>query len=726
MRATPAHDSRRYAAFLALATLLLVSIGLTFEPAGAARDKQKARGNGAVGKAIPRLEPEARRKWSDSFAGLWIGEGGGSTKKQRAFGLRPASLSLRAGERRTVPLAFDDDEAVAKLRRLLKRKAYRRGSTARIAVRATDAAGNSTARELEVKLDRSSAAGSSRTSQALSRAAIQLGELAPGDPEDCGAARNNVQAATGPGPSYEVPADGVITRWRHNGNPPDGGSGRLQVWRRSGGTSYTLVGRSALETLGPGANSFATSIPVREGDLLGLRGDAVAGCTFGAAAGDVVRFDGFGATDPAPGATRNMSSDDPELRVNVAATLEPDDTLALDVDAAERQRVDELQLSLSCPEEACEAQISGAAVARRQMAGKRVFVAFTDNAKKRVGALRRGFPKPGMLRPVSVDHSLRELEGLQQRMIADRESFRETGPPFPGVPHELYDLDIDVTRNAPVVILEHPTDAAAAAFRDRYGPFVIVEHGTPAEPDVLYPCSSREVCYKLRSGLRAETKTGSGCSTAFMAFLGRSTKTRGILSAAHCGGPNPDNPNSDLGAPRFHGGVNPLQYGTVQREEYFGRVDAEWHYVSREPFTSLKPAPWIYRNDSHRDDHVERVGKPDQLVIGSAVCKSGVTTDYSCGEVTSKSYSPNYITWSSDFVRAEYCSQPGDSGAGVYVPIPSLKPPPGKPGRYTAVGIHSGAAKDTPCSSPSHFALFGHLKYAEDELGVKVPLAASP
>jgi hypothetical protein len=70
--------------------------------------------------------------------------------------------------------------------------------------------------------------------------------------------------------------------------------------------------------------------------------------------------------------------------------------------------------------------------------------------------------------------------------------------------------------------------------------------------------------------------------------------------------------------------------------------------------------------------------------------------------------------------------QKGDSGAGVYMPIPSLKPPPGKPGDYTAVGIHSGAATDTPCSVSSHFSLFGHIAYVEKELGVKVPLAASP
>ena len=712
---------RAAAAAVSAAALLGISIALALEPAGAAKRKAAP---ASAARAIAGLEPEARRRWPDSFAGLWMergaARGGGKT---RTFSIRPALVELDPGQRRTVSFALEDPDAASKLLRLLRRKPFRRGSAASIEVRATDAAGNSTTRELEVGLDRKRG-GDSVGGRAAARATVPLGGVAPIDIPECGAARNQVQASTAGGPSYEMPADGTIARWSHTGAPDDAGSGRLQVWRRAGGTSFRLVGRSELRTFSPGANSFPTSIPVRAGDVLGLRSDAEAGCTFGAAVGDVVRYDGPGASDPLPGSTRSMSFDDPELRVNVAATLVPDERVALDVEAAARQRPDELSLTLSCPEEACEAEITGAAVARKASAKPRVLIAFAGGAKQRVQRLQRGFPRPALLQAVAVERSLRELEEVQARMVAEREGFRSTGPPFPGVTSELYDLDIDVRRNAPVVVLEHPTDAAAAAFRDRYGPTVIVRHGPVAEPNVLYPCGSREVCYKLRSGLRAETETGSGCSTAFMAFLGRSTKNPGVLSAAHCGGPNPDNPNSDLGAGRYHGGSKPLQYGTVQREEFFGRVDAEWHYVSRDPFKSLKPAPWIYRNDSHRDDLVRRVGKPSELVIGSTVCKSGVTTDYSCGEVTSKSYSPSYVTWSSEFVRAKYCSQKGDSGAGVYTPIPSLKLPPGEPGRYAALGIHSGSAKDTPCSSSSHYSLFGHIKYAEDELGVKVPLAA--
>lgn len=720
----------RRACLVLFGSLLAVSVAVALEPAGAAkRTPEKA----SVAKAISRLEPEARRKWPDSFAGLWM-DRAVRRGKTREFTLRRTALELGPGERRTVELGFEDPGAVASLRRVLKRKAYRRESAARIGVRASDAAGNSTARQLVVGLGGKRSRAGSSTSRTEARSPVQLGQVAPIDTADCGVARNQVQSSTGPGRSYEVPVDGVITRWSHTGAPDDAGSGRLQVWRRAGGTSYQLVGRSSLQGFSPGANSFATSIRVRAGDLLGLRSDAEAGCIFFAELDDVVRYDGPGASDPGAGATRNMSFDDPEARVNVAATLEPDEGgstlvpdegVALDVEAAKRQRPDRLSLAVSCPEEACEAEITGLARAVRASKEERVFVAFADRAKRRVRALKRGFRRPGLLRAVPVERSLRELEEVQARMVADREAFRSTGAPFPGIADELYDLDVDVRRNAPVVIVDNPTDAAVAALRSRYGQLVIVEHGVPAAPNVLYPCKSREVCYRLRSGLRTETKTGSGCSTAFMAFLGRSTKNRGVLSAAHCGGPNPDNPNPDLGAPRYHGGTNPLQYGTVQREQFAGKVDAEWHYVSREPFKSLKPPPWIYRDSAHPGDLVRDVGKPQELVIGSTLCKAGVTTDYSCGQVTSKNYSPSYITWSSEFVRAKYCSQKGDSGAGVFKPTPGLKIP-GQRGRQVAVGIHSGSAKETPCSSSSHYSLFGHIKYAESALGVRVPIAALP
>ncbi len=708
--------------FFALALTASSVVALAAPGANAGRRRARASG---VAKAIPHLEPTADRRWPDSFAGLWE-ESGGATSRPRTFELRPASLSLAAGERKTVPLAFDDPGAAAKLARLLKRKAYRRGSSAEVDIHVTDGAGNSTTRQLEVELGGGKSRRSATARHVAASAPTQIGETSPLSPSDCGGTYDIVQAQTGGAPSYEVPADGVITSWSHTGGAGDAGSGRLQLWRHTARASYELVGRSEVEDFHPGSNSFATSVAAKKGDLLGLRTDGEAGCLFGAAAADQIRTDGADTSDPGPGAIRDMAIAATELRANVSATLQrdeqPDQSLAFDAEAAGLRGTGELSLTLACPDEDCRVEITGGAVARRQKPGKRVFVAFTEKARQRVRRLRSDFPKPSMLRPVLFQRSLAELQAQQRRMIADRERFRTTGAPFPAVTSQLYDLDIDVQRNAPVVIMQHPTDATTAAFRHKYGSDVIVEADPPAE---LFDtatttrgsnCSSRADCYPLRSGLKTTTNGRGFCSTAFTAYLGRSA-TLGVLSAAHCGGPNPSYPNSDLGSARYNG-TTPRKYGIVYREQESGAVDAEWHLVTQEPFTTYKPKPLVYRTNKYTGFGINSDGKASELVVGQpGICKSGVTTGTTCGHVISKNYAPGTIPGSHDFVRATYCADHGDSGAGVYYD-PGYRTT-GLPS-YKAIGIESGGAKDTPCDSPKFYSFFGQIQYVEQALGVNV------
>ena len=100
-------------------------------------------------------------------------------------------------------------------------------------------------------------------------APIQVGQVSPANPGACGIF-NFVQTAVESGPSYEVSNDGTITGWSHRRRDTTPGSGRLQVWRPAGGTNYTLIGRSALETFLPSQiNSYATAIPVEAGDCSG-------------------------------------------------------------------------------------------------------------------------------------------------------------------------------------------------------------------------------------------------------------------------------------------------------------------------------------------------------------------------------------------------------------------------------------------------------------------------
>jgi hypothetical protein len=79
----------------------------------------------------------------------------GKKKKKKKFKLKPKPLSLEAGERVTKRLKYRKNrKSVKKLRRLLKRKAYRKRSKAKIKATASDAAGNTAAEKLKVKLKR--------------------------------------------------------------------------------------------------------------------------------------------------------------------------------------------------------------------------------------------------------------------------------------------------------------------------------------------------------------------------------------------------------------------------------------------------------------------------------------------------------------------------------------------------------------------------------------------
>jgi hypothetical protein len=157
------------------------------------------------------------------------------------------------------------------------------------------------------------------------RAATQLGQIAPTNPNGC-AEGNLLQFTIDSGTSYEVPpGGGVITQWQSMGRMPSAGTGRFQVWRFIPTVGYALVGRSAVESFTAGAAPlYPVRIPVLAGDILGLHVDGVAGCEFSTASmNDVEGFDSS-ILDPAPGDTLPFFTGVTPRRENVAARLEPD------------------------------------------------------------------------------------------------------------------------------------------------------------------------------------------------------------------------------------------------------------------------------------------------------------------------------------------------------------------------------------------------------------------
>jgi streptogrisin C len=321
-----------------------------------------------------------------------------------------------------------------------------------------------------------------------------------------------------------------------------------------------------------------------------------------------------------------------------------------------------------------------------------VSLGFTEDATAKVAQLAEGFPEPELLQPVILARSLHELENRQQRMIADREAARKGTLVLPGVSGARYNLDIDIRRNALVVTVEDSSSVAVATFKGLYGEDVIVEQGDLGGPEA---CTRADCRYNLRSGLKT-VFDGTWCSTAFTVVT--SVGNRNILSAAHCGG-------GDVGNARHHGGE---RYGTVIDQHKGGRVDAERH--SRwDPF-AMKA--WIYVDTDHKAVGVKERSSWDTLGVGTHACKSGATTGKSCGEITSKHFSPSWVPNSERFVKTDYCAGGGDSGSGVYR----------KDNWSRAHGIHSGGGSGS-CSDASDWSAFGHIQYALGALDVTLVFA---
>lgn len=321
-----------------------------------------------------------------------------------------------------------------------------------------------------------------------------------------------------------------------------------------------------------------------------------------------------------------------------------------------------------------------------------IWIAFTANAPENVDRLASTFMEPSLLKAKTFDRSLTELENRQRQMIEDRELAKTGDLVLPGVPGGNYDLDIDLLRNAVVVIVEEVSELARQTFETLYGEDVIVQEGDLAVPQ----CTRGDCRYSLRSGLATGIPNNTPCSTAFTVV--RPNGTRNILSAGHCA---PAGWSNDVGTLRTHGGP---QYGNVQAEQQFHRVDAERHSVNS-PYDAKA---WIYVDHNNKSVSVLDRSSWEGLMKGLDACKSGIATDKSCGPIDGKNYSPTYIPNAERFVRLNACSNYGDSGAGVYRES--------NPSRVH--GILSGGGPPFSCPDSRDYFLFGHIEYALSALGV--------
>ena len=139
----------------------------------------------------------------------------------------------------------------------------------------------------------------------------------------------------------------------------------------------------------------------------------------------------------------------------------------------------------------------------------------------------------------------------------------------------------------------------------------------------------------------------TGCTIAFAVH-------GGFLTAGHCvpsgaGAGHPLNTN-----------LNGTRIGTVRAHQFGGGIDAAW---------ATNEGGW---NGAARVTHWNGGGGVDikgsnEAPIGGHMCKSGMTTKWTCGYLQQKNITVNYNNGANPVVahRASFCSGAGDSGGAV-------------------------------------------------------------
>ena len=119
---------------------------------------------------------------------------------------------------------------------------------------------------------------------------------------------------------FSAPADGVITSWSYQANALVNGSAKLKVVRPLGGDNFQAVANSEPRT--PAANTlntFATRVPVRAGDRVGIHVDNLPVASNVSANGSSWSLIG---SDLAPGSSATFTQSN--RRLDISAVLEAD------------------------------------------------------------------------------------------------------------------------------------------------------------------------------------------------------------------------------------------------------------------------------------------------------------------------------------------------------------------------------------------------------------------
>jgi streptogrisin C len=237
-----------------------------------------------------------------------------------------------------------------------------------------------------------------------------------------------------------------------------------------------------------------------------------------------------------------------------------------------------------------------------------------------------------------VAHSLRELTAVKDALDA------AAGAPTGGAERAASDKPIDIglsawsidpiTNTVLVTVTAEQADAAKQTVAE-YGELVTIAEA-PSAP---------ETTADFMDG--GDAINGASCSAGFN-LRNPATGARFLLTAGHC-----------VSAGSTLTGQGGVTFGTVL-ESWFPSFD-DAIISNRNPGFWIQ-GPWVDTNPSN-GGIITSSGFTDGLV-GTVVCKSGITTRWTCGQITAKNETVTYTGGLTVFglTRHNACVEPGDSG----------------------------------------------------------------
>jgi hypothetical protein len=323
-----------------------------------------------------------------------------------------------------------------------------------------------------------------------------------------------------------------------------------------------------------------------------------------------------------------------------------------------------------------------------QRRGGLIVISFTRGARERVRALRARLSRPGLIRARTARFSLAQLESLHARVDREWSALRSLGI-------TVIATTTDIPHNAVGIAVTDTAPRTAALLERRYGPGIRVFQAQAA-PAIRQAQQSPP----FRGGTEINS---SDAEPGFLVqctagFVGRSASGAFfVMTAGHCG---------DTGSSWIQGFPLGTPIGTMAANTFVGATSsADSSAIGS--FPSVEASNQIFAGGAFRS--ITGIAPAD--FFGETVCKSGITTELTCGAVDSTDVTVNYGVGPTLFHQhtAAMKSFSGDSGGPIFV-------------GNSADGILSGIFCSPDCSTVNNVTdtIYTPITSAQSALGVNV------